>query len=152
MLLTPAPAHLKIAGVKQHQVKMVESDVFNICQRIKDIDRSLYIVLHEDHERPWVVMEDCADGDQRMVSRYERLDASILDDLRYMLSVPFEKRFAELTKRIDKENEDAEKFDAESEWFEEFAWNFQRALVDANMVDPIWHRSYRPVRQVARAH
>ena len=122
------PAHLR-------GVKLVESDVFDIANRIKAIDPNLYIVLHEKHEHPFVVMENTADGTQHMVSRYDRLDASILEDLRRMLATPFTERFAKLTAQIDKENEDQENAWMESEKHEEFIFNMKKALRDSNIAD-----------------
>lgn len=142
LITVGAPENIKIAGVNPHALKMVESDVFNIAQRIKEIDPNLYVVVHEGHARPFVVMEHALDGTERMVSRYDRLDSSILDDLRYMLNVPFERRFAELTKKIDAENERQENAWMESEAHDRMTWEFQRALVDSNLSNPMWGRYY----------
>jgi hypothetical protein len=145
MLLTPVPDNMRLPrGAVLGNTHVVEGDVFNICERIKDIHPDLFVVLQEGHDRPWVVMERCTDGVERMVSRYEELDARILEDLRYMLAVPFEERYRRVADRIDRENKQREQ--VSDEWIERFAWDFQRALVDANMSDPVWGRSYRPTK------
>ncbi len=142
LITVGAPDNVKIAGVNPRALKLVESDVYNIAQRVKEIDRNLYIVVHEGHERPFVVMEHALDGAERMVSRYAELTPAILEDLRYMLAVPFEKRFAELTKKIDAENEANENAWMESEKHDRFTWEFRKALEESNMTDFMWTRVY----------
>lgn len=142
LITVGAPDNIKIAGVSPFALRMVESDVHDIARRIKEIDANLYVVVHQGHERPFVVMEHALDGNERMVSRYERLDASILDDLRYMLRVPFSERFAATTKRVDAENKAQEDAWKESESHEMFMWEFRRALEESNMVDFMWGKYY----------
>lgn len=118
------------------EIKAVSGDIYNICERIKEIDRNLFIVHHEGHERPFVVMENCVDGEERMVSRYERLDASILEDLQRMLRIPFEQRMETLIKKIDAENAAKEREWEESEAHEKFIWDMKNALRDSNIASP----------------
>lgn len=141
LLAVGTPHNIKIAGVNPTALRMVESDVFNICQRLEEIHQSLYVVVHPDHERPFVVMEVCTDGNHRMVKRYERLDAEILTDVQRMLNVPFEQRFREEVKRIDEHDRKREENQFETETHERFTWEFRRALEDANMVDFMWTKN-----------
>ncbi len=142
LITVGAPDNVKIAGVNPRALKMVESDVFNIAQRVKEIDPHLYIVIHDGHPEPFVVMEHALDGTERMVSRYAALNQQILEDLRRMINVPFEQRFAETTKRIDAENKAAEDAWMESEQHERMTWEFRKALEEANMVDFMWGKYY----------
>lgn len=98
---------------------MVESDLYDICTRIAEIDPNLYILQLTDdgHGCSFAVMERCADGVHRLVSKHKELDQRILERMQYLRSVPFEQRFAELEKQIDKEEE--ERRAAESEEFYE---------------------------------
>jgi hypothetical protein len=75
----------------------IPGDLYLIADRIHEFDSSLYVAYHEDHveKGQYVVMEQCADGVDRFVTRVKQLDARIIEKLRYMQSVPFEKRFAE---------------------------------------------------------
>lgn len=138
------PENMKIAGVDPNTLSVVESDVFDICNRIKEIDPHLFIVLHKGHEKPWVVCEQCLDGVERMVKRYEELTPQVLEDLRYMMAVPYEQREREAQAQIDKENAARENAWMESEKHERFMWDFRKALEESNMADFKWHRSYRP--------
>lgn len=122
--------------------EMVTSDLYHIAERIKEVDPNLSLVFQKGHERPWVVMEAGRDGVERFVSRYSRADATILENLRYMLNVPFEKRIAELEKKIEAENRAKEQFPEDK--FEEFAYDMHKAMVESNMISPKWGRSYRP--------
>lgn len=130
------------AGIKG-STTMVTSDLYNISQRIKEVDPNLSLVFQKGHDRPWVVMEQGRDGVERFVSRYKRADASILDNLRYMLAVPYDQRLAALEKQIDAENRQREQFPEDK--FEEFAYDMHKAMVDSNMIAPKWGRSYRKV-------
>jgi len=122
----------------------VESDVYNICTRVREIDPSLSVVLQEGHPKPWVVMELGIDGEERFVARYEELDARILENLRYMLAVPFEKRLDVLQRQADKEN--AERGRLTEEKIDQLAHAFYDAGVKSNLIDPKWGKSYRNVK------
>lgn len=122
----------------------VSSDLYGISHRIKEIDKNLSLVFHKGAKRPWVVMEMCADGEERFVSRYEKADARILDDLRYMLAVPYEHRLEALEQKTAAENAAKEFMDEET--FDRFAYDFHKAAVESNMIDPMWGRSYRNVK------
>ena len=133
-LLMPLPANMKA------RVQTVTSDVYNICNRIREISPDLILVHHEGHERPWVVMEKCADGAERFVSRYKVADGRILDDLRYMLAVPYERRLAEAEKKVERENKaratiSEEKLDRMSD-----AW--LKAVQDSQLFDLHFSTSY----------
>lgn len=117
----------------------VDSDVFNICGRIREISPSLRVVLREGAEKPWTVVEMCSDGVERFVASYEALDQRILEDLRYMLAVPFEKRFEASAREVDRHNDALG--DMPEEKMERFAWDMQRALVESNIVNPKWSKS-----------
>lgn len=138
------PENMRIAGVDPRTVTVVEGDVFNIASRIKEVHPDLYLVLHKDHPEPWVVMELCLDGVERMVARYDELGAHILTDLQRMLSIPFEHRERALQAKLDKENAAMENAWKESEAHDRFTWEFARALRDSNIADFKWGRSYRP--------
>lgn len=136
MLLTPVPSNFKNAG-KAHYV---ESDLYSIALRVKELDPNLVIVFHEDHEQPFVVMEKCADGVERFVSRYTELDARIIEDLQYMLRVPFEHRLAEADKRVAAANAEVTAPDPEKQdwYFTEMA----RELRRSGLMTPHWGTNY----------
>lgn len=138
------PENMRIAGVDPHKLTVVEGDVFDMANRIKEIDPNLYIVLHDGHAEPWVVMELCLDGWERMVARYAELGPHILEDLRRMIAIPYDERERELQKKIDKENEARENAWMESEAHDRMTWDFRKALEDSNMADFKWFRSFRP--------
>lgn len=145
--LPGTPSNMKFPPHLAGKMKMVEHDVYNICNRVKEIDPRLYVVLQEGHEKPWVVMERTFQGDSvEMVARYERLDASILDDLRRMLSIPFEQRMRELFEKVDAENKAKENEWKESESHERFMWDFRKALEESGIGNMHWTRSYRNVK------
>jgi len=117
--------------------RMVESDVFDICKRIKELDTHLYVVYQEGHDEPFVVMESCTDFTERMVKRYKTLEAHIITDLQRMLRIPFEQRIAKKMAEIDAENEAAENAYVESEQTERIIHDMRKALRDSNLADPV---------------
>lgn len=127
----PIPENLQARGFKR-----VEGDLYNICERIKEISPRLVLRFQENHPtHPWVVFENCVDGVQRYVSRYIAPDARILDDLRYMLTVPFKDRADKVQKEVDAYNEAREALDGEAN--ARLAYEMRKALINANMADGI---------------
>lgn len=96
---------------------MLESDVFDICGRVKDLDPNLLVyaldppVAFAGKTYNFAIQEVCADGVERLVQRFEGLDARVIEQLEYLLHVPFEKRFAEAEKleaKAEAENRERE--------------------------------------------
>jgi hypothetical protein len=87
---------------------LVESDVFHICERLHELDKSLNVhvidppIAFGEKVYRFAVTEQCADGVERLVFRVEELDARIIEHVRYLLRVPFEHRFNEAEKLADK--------------------------------------------------
>lgn len=99
--------------VPRHEIldsKMGDSipgDLYMIADRIAEFDSALYVAYHPDNEKgQYVVMEQCKDGVDRFVTRVAELDGRIIEKLRYMQGVPFEKRFAEAERVEAKAKED----------------------------------------------
>lgn len=94
----------------------VDSDLYEICERIKEISRDLYILLtiYPDGGQTYVIMEKCKDGVDRLCYRVKELDGRVLDKLRWMLHMPLDERLAKLEaeeykieeERIDQEHEE----------------------------------------------
>jgi hypothetical protein len=60
-----------------------------------------------------------------------------------MLATPYHDRLEKLERQIEAENRAKEQMDPEK--FEQFAFDFHKAMVDSNMIAPKWGRSYRKV-------
>jgi hypothetical protein len=99
-LLLPVPTNLLLPGGTKSFV--VSDDLYDICSRIREeIDggNRLFVVLHEEPNgtQYYTIMERSDDGVERVaIPRVEELDGRVLERLRYILSVPLEKRLAEL--------------------------------------------------------
>lgn len=142
-LIVSTPENITLR--RGQRLSVVTSDVYNIAQRVKELDPNLRIVLHEGHEKPWVIVEMGPDGVERFVSRYEELDSRIIDHLRYMLAVPLQQRVEKLAQEVDKSNEELGRLDGER--MEKFQYDFHKALLESNMITPKWGRSYRPKKR-----
>ncbi len=120
---------------------MVEGDVYNICERIRDIDPRLFIVQLEGDDRcAYAIMEHCDDGVDRMVYKATELDQRILKKLEYMRQVPFEQRLQAIEADIDRE--EAEQRERESEeLFQKLGLPMQRQFAHDGFTDP-WGPSF----------
>lgn len=94
------PASAAPTNFRSDGTEVIDSDVFNICERLREISRSL--VLRYDHaQEKFIVSEVCEDGVERFVKKYDELTPQIESDMRYLLGVPF----AERVKELERENE-----------------------------------------------
>jgi hypothetical protein len=137
-LMLNKPENIHVKGGQR--LVMVDSDVYNIAERLKEIDPHLKLVLHEGHEKPWVVVERGLNGVEYFVSRYEELGSHILEHLRYMRAVPLKDRVEKLAREADAANEKMGRWDEEK--MDKFAHDFLKAAVESNMIDPKWTRNY----------
>jgi hypothetical protein len=128
----------------------VESDVFDICNRIKEIDPDLVIVPNDEgHAHRFSIQHIDLRGDPYLVMTADALDARILTELRYLLSVPFEKRFAEAERR-EKESE-AKALELQREaLYEKMGYQFYRQLDRCGFIQR--PDSYRKRSRVAQAY
>lgn len=80
----------------------VNHDVFHIAERLKELDPHLVIEAHEPKHfgpKTWnFTIAELIPGGEKLVMRVEQLDARIIERCRYILSVPFEQRYAEMEK------------------------------------------------------
>jgi hypothetical protein len=124
--LAPSNLHLRPSVKTQY----VDGDMFDICERLAEIDPRLYIVqLHEDDEANYMIMEHCSDGVQRAVipRGVKELDARVLEQVQYMLHVPFEHRLAAAEAQVEKA--DADHHEAVlDEMYDKMGGEFRRQL------------------------
>lgn len=81
----------------------VDADMYDICERVREISPSLLVVLLEHtptETMSYSIMEQCYDGWARQIFKVKELDARVLDRLRELMSVPFEERY----RRLEAEN------------------------------------------------
>lgn len=101
-----APNNLQFQG-KAH---IIDSDVFNICERVKELSPRLHIIV-ADPPRPdgknFIIMEESKPGDWMCVARYEALDGRIIEDLQRMSAIPLKDRLAQIEKEEKKHEEDS---------------------------------------------
>lgn len=96
------PANLKLDG--RYRSALVTSDMYNICNRLAELNPRL--MIHElvdtfTGEHAYCIMEQTPDGD-KLVFKTKELDARVLEEVRYLMSVPFEYRYAQSLKLIEK--------------------------------------------------
>lgn len=128
MLTIPVPPQFLKVRKGGKPVAMVEQDLFDVVNRIKEIDPRLYVLFREGDKLPFIVCERTPEGDH-VVSRYAELHAGILEDLRFMAAVPFMDRYHALATSIDAENKENDRLGGmDGDQFERFAHGFKRAV------------------------
>ncbi|WP_281783776.1 hypothetical protein [Sinimarinibacterium flocculans] len=133
MLLTSSiPANLRLRD--DVRVKLlggsagIESDMHRICERIALISPNLFIVQLEDSDaRSWLIMEQTKHGSEELVYKTDELDARVLTKIRYMRSVPLEKRVAKIEAEIEAEKAAAHENEME-ELYEKMGADFHKQL------------------------
>lgn len=127
----PSNLHLS-AKVKYAEV---ESDMFDICDRIAEVSPYLYIIdLEDDDAHSYAIMEDGLDGTQYLVFKVRELDARILPDLRRLAALSLQERI----EAADKENYEWELSEKERKWeefYEESGRGFYRDLEQAGFLE-----------------
>lgn len=133
MLMTSSiPANLRLRD--DVRVKLlggqagIESDMHKICDRIAEISPRLFIIQLEDSDaRSWLIMEQTVHGSEELVYKTNELDARVLAKIRYMRSVPLEKRVAKLEAEIKAEEAAAHENEME-EFYEKMGEDFHKQL------------------------
>lgn len=140
-----APNNLHFAA--DVRATIVESDLYNICERIKEIDPRLFIVVLDSRYNEgysFSIMEHCEDGVDRLIWRVKELDQRVLHKAEYLRSIPFEQRFEEAEKLEAKMKAegDAESF---NELYENLGRPMLRQLEHDGFIDPRNYTSHRKV-------
>lgn len=140
------------------KARLVTSDMYHICERIREIDPNLYILELERESREgskfgFAIMEKCSDGVHRLIMRASQrgLDERILGKLRYIMAKDLHHRIA----LLDTEREKWEKEQHENELeslYERIGGPMHRQLVNDGFTQAPFPTSYRPMNRAARRH
>lgn len=134
-----APNNLHFA--EDVKATIIESDLYDICTRLAEIDPTLFIILLEDgNSHRFTIMEHCADGWDRMVWSVNELDQRILQKARYLKSVPFEHRFEEAEK-LEAKMKAEQEAEAFEEFYEKLGGPMRAELARTNFIDPVNYTS-----------
>lgn len=96
-------------------MRLVDSDLFNICERVKEVHPSLSIIELEDQTaHSFAIMESCEDGIERLIFKVAELDGRVIERLQQIMHKPLSERMDELER-----DEHRLKEEAEEEAFEE---------------------------------
>ncbi len=88
------------------QATIVDSDLYGMCDRIREISPDLFIIaLSQDDEYAFVIMERCADGVDRLVIKVKELDGRVEHKLRQLLAQPLDSRMDQLEREEYELNE-----------------------------------------------
>lgn len=134
----------------------VTSDVFNIAERLQEVDSRLYLQAYDEplhvlgKEYNFAVVEVCDDGVERLVMRVKELDARVITACQRMLAVPFEKRFAAAEALADKWDEEERERQLD-ELYERMGGNMRIQLERCGFTDS-WGPKYTPMNRTARRH
>lgn len=86
----------------------VDGDLYNICERVKEISPDLFIIPLPEGSGPWrfSIGERCKDGVERLVFHTRELDGRVVDELRRIMAMP-------LNERLRKLEQEEHQFDAD---------------------------------------
>lgn len=134
------------------KASLVESDVYNICERLREIDPSLFIIaLTEGDKSAFVVMERCQDGVERLVAKFKKLDQRVLEKCERLKAIPFEQRFKVIEEQIDQEEQEQREAELD-ELYEKVGAPMLRDLERTNFIDPRSKAVYAPMSKIAMRH
>ncbi len=100
------PANLVMGG--RYETFSVTSDVYNICERLAELNPRLWIHGLRDtktDEVAFCIMERTPEGD-KLVFKVKELDARVVEEVRYLLHIPFEVRFKAAEALLAKKEEE----------------------------------------------
>jgi hypothetical protein len=133
---TPTNIRFDGAASGRFRVEEITSDMYNISERLKEIDPNLYVLLREDRAmgaKAFTIMWS-RETDDELVLTCRRLDARVIEHVQYLMKVPLERRFNEACKIIDKlEAEKAE--DEKDELVEKLGLPMIRELQRCGFID-----------------
>jgi hypothetical protein len=89
----------------------VEGDVYNICERIKEISPALFIQGFTNPEYPYVIVEKCIDGIERVVLKAKELDGRVIAHLQKLMAKPLSERVREIEineRKLEAEQKEAQ--------------------------------------------
>ena len=97
------PANLKLGG--RYKATMITSDMFNICERLAELNPRLEVHLLEDTqtgEHGYSITERVSEDRIEHVLTVKELDNRAVEQIQYFMKVPFEQRFAQSQKAMEK--------------------------------------------------
>lgn len=154
--LTPMHWDAEGGAMVGHRARFVTADMYNICERIREISPALYLLELEQRtvegERfGYAIMERCDDGVDRLVFRTsrDRLDDKVLEKLRYLMAVDLHTRLKILDDERKKLEADAHDAELES-LFDRIGGPMHRELVRNGFTQGDFPTSYRLMNRAAR--
>src|ERR1051326_5675330 len=93
----------------------VESDLYDICGRLKEISERLFVVVldppqpllgHPGRFANFAIMQHCEDGVERLFFKVEYLDQRVLDKAREYVFTPLEERLNKIEREERKLEQD----------------------------------------------
>lgn len=127
LLAAGRPSNLRTPGLNA----IVESDVFDICNRVKEIDPDLVVWANdENHQHRFTVQGIDREGNEYPILFVDELDGRVITELQrrmYIQQIPFAKRWAEFEK-LEAQQEKARDEAEREKLYEKMGYQFYRQL------------------------
>lgn len=82
----------------------IDADLYDICSRVQELSPKLQVVLLEDDKNYcWAVMEEATNGDLMLVKKFKELDGRVIQELQKMLHTPLQERIKILEAQAEKD-------------------------------------------------
>lgn len=155
LLIEGVPTNLSLP--EGSTARRVDSDLYNICERAKEIHDSISIIVLDPPQPKYgapgrfnnfAIMQHCEDGVDRLMFRAEALDSRVLDIVREAVHVPLAERIAKFDREREA-NEAQATDDALEELYETMGGQMNIELYK-NGFTTTKPSSYRPLNATAR--
>jgi hypothetical protein len=135
--LAPSNLHLR----EGHTARFVDGDLYNICERVKEVDRNLHVVELDkgDDGHCFAIMEHCNDGIERLIFTVRELDSRVIERLQRIMHMDLRERLAVLEAEEYKYEADRKENELEA-LYENMGDSFRRQLYrDGFSQSPVSH-------------
>lgn len=128
------PSNLVVPYELRGQDVKVDGDVYNMCERVKQIDERLRVLpMLNDEKYPFAISMICEDGVERLVFRMQELDARSERRLQYLASIPLTQRLDEFEAETAKREADRKEEELER-MYEEMGQQMWKSLEDCGFI------------------
>lgn len=157
---------LTVAGIPSNiilpegsKAQFVESDLYDICERIRELDENLRVVVleHVDGRAVFAITEIDRQGNVNLVMRIgpgckiDALDGRVIDHLNWIRAIPADVRAAQIEKEIAAERAYADEQKAEK-LYEDMGQTLYDNLFKCGFVMTPRPESRTPTNATARRH
>ncbi len=155
LVIAGVPSNIRLP--KGSRGTHIDSDMYDISSRLRELDGSLFVSLieHADGRAMWAVCETDRAGVESLIFRVgpgceiDELDGRVIAKLNYIRSVPAGERARKLQAELDREAESKREHERE-QMYDQMGSSFYNNLIKCGFVHTPKAESIRPLNSTAR--